>query len=488
MNVGGSFVIRLIKKNKITFIIGFIVVVVIGTSIYHSYKPLPKNVSYEGKEHYVDDVEFLYDLTYKQGEKTVTEHIIFDRIFDVIEEAEHFIVIDMFLFNGYNDGEKDFPPLSDNLLNALLEKKKKNPEVDIVFITDEVNTTYGSHEADELQKLKDHDIEVVQSNVDVLRDSNPLYSGVWRVFFQWFGQGGTGWVKNPMSKNAPETTVRSYLKLLNVKANHRKVVITDKTGIISSANPHDASGFHSNTAFEVSGPIIKDLLVTEQAVLDISDGGKLPSYSTNSNAVVQEEQGPIRVQLLTEGKILKHITREIKAAKKGDEIWVGMFYIAERKVVDELIRASQKGVKIRMILDPNQHAFGQQKIGLPNRPVAAEMVEEGKGNIEIKWYNTGGEQYHPKMIYIKGKEDSSIIGGSANFTRRNLFDLNLETDIKIMSPNNEEIIMEVDSYFQRLWNNEEAEFTLPLEKYQDETTFIKKVLYRLQKLLRFTTY
>jgi HKD family nuclease len=141
-----------------------------------------------------------------------------------------------------------------------------------------------------------------------------------------------------------------------------------------------------------------------------------------------------------------------------------------------------------MILDPNQHAFGQQKIGLPNRPVAAEMVEEGKGNIEIKWYNTGGEQYHPKMIYIKGKEDSSIIGGSANFTRRNLFDLNLETDIKIMSPNNEEIIMEMDSYFQRLWNNEEAEFTLPLEKYQDETTFIKKVLYRLQKLLRFTTY
>lgn len=480
--------IRFIKKYKISFIIGLIVLTVIGTSIYHSYKPLPENVSFEGEEHYVDDVEFLYDLTFQRGEKTVTEHHIFDRIFEVIEEAEHFIVIDMFLFNGYNDGEKDFPPLSDNLLNALLEKKEKNPEVDIVFITDEVNTTYGSHEAEELKKLKDHGIEVVQSNVEVLRDSNPLYSGVWRVFFQWFGQGGTGWVKNPMSKNAPETTVRSYLKLLNIKANHRKIVITDKTGIVSSANPHDASGFHSNTAFEVSGSIIKDMLLTEQAVLDFSGGGELPSYSDNGNADVIKEQGPIRVQLLTEGKILKHIRKEIKAAKRGEEIWVGMFYIAERKVVDELILASQKGVKVRMILDPNQHAFGQQKIGLPNRPVAAEMVEEGKGNIEIKWYNTGGEQYHPKMIYIKGKEDSSIIGGSANFTRRNLFDLNLETDIKIMAPNNEEIITEMDTYFQRLWNNEDAEYTLPLEKYQDETTLIKKVLYRIQKLLRFTTY
>ncbi|MCA1319526.1 phospholipase D family protein [Bacillus tianshenii] len=480
--------IRLIKKYKISLFIGFIVLIVIGTSIYHSYKPLPENVSFEGKEYYVDDVEFLYDLTYKQGEKTVTEHNIFDRIFEVIEEAEHFIVIDMFLFNGYNDGEKDFPPLSDNLMNALLDKKEKNPEVDIVFITDEVNTTYGSHEAEELQKLKDHDIEVVHSNVEVLRDSNPLYSGVWRVFFQWFGQGGTGWVQNPMSKNAPETTVRSYLKLLNVKANHRKVVITDKTGIISSANPHDASGFHSNTAFEVSGPIIEDMLITEQAVLDISGGGKLPGYNGFNKEGEQEEQGSIKVQLLTEGKILKHITKEIKAAKKGEEIWVGMFYIAERKVVDELILAAQKGVKVRMILDPNQHAFGQQKIGLPNRPVAAEMVEEGEGNIEIKWYNTGGEQYHPKMIFFKGKEESSIIGGSANFTRRNLFDLNLETDIKIMSPNNEDIIMEMDDYYLRLWNNEDAEYTLPLEKYQDETTPVKKVLYRIQKLLRFTTY
>ncbi|MBM7619291.1 HKD family nuclease [Bacillus tianshenii] len=479
--------IRLIKKYKISLFIGFIVLIVIGTSIYHSYKPLPENVSFEGKEHYVDDVEFLYDLTYKRNDEVVTEHEIFDRIFEVIEEAEEFVVIDMFLFNGYNDGERDFPPLSENLLKALLDKKKKNPQMEMVFITDEINTTYGSHEAEELKMLDESGIKVVKTNLDVLRDSNPLYSGVWRVFFQWFGQGGTGWIKNPMSKNAPETTVRSYLKLLNVKANHRKVVITDKTAIISSANPHDASGYHSNTAFEVSGPIIGDLLKTEQAVLDFSDEGELPAYDNKAD-LEETDNKNIAVQLLTEGKILKHLVEEIKQTEKGEDIWVGMFYLAERKVVDELIAASQRGVTIKMVLDPNEHAFGQQKIGMPNRPVAAEMVEEGKGKIEIKWFNTGGEQYHPKMIYFKRPEESTIIGGSANFTRRNLFDLNLETDIKIMAPNNEDIIKEMDSYFQRLWNNEDAEFTLPLEKYQDETTPVKKVLYRIQKLLRFTTY
>lgn len=479
--------IKHIKKYKISFIIGFIVLTVIGTSIYHSYKPLPENVSFEGEEHLVSDVDFLYDLTYKKNEKVVTEHAIFDRIFEVIEEAEEFVVIDMFLFNGYHDGERDFPPLSDNLLKALLDKKKKNPDMEMFFITDEINTTYGSHEAEELKMLEDSGIKVVETNLGVLRDSNPLYSGVWRVFFQWFGQGGTGWIKNPMSKNAPETTVRSYLKLLNVKANHRKVVITDKTAIISSANPHDASGYHSNTAFEVSGPIIGDLLKTEQAVMDFSEGGELPAYQNKADHQGVENKN-IAVQLLTEGKILKHIVEEIKQTEKGEEIWVGMFYLAERKVVDELIAASQRGVTIKMVLDPNEHAFGQQKIGMPNRPVAAEMVEEGKGNIEIKWFNTGGEQYHPKMIYYKRPEESTIIGGSANFTRRNLFDLNLETDIKIVSPNNEDIMTEMDSYFHRLWNNEDAEYTLPLEKYQDETTPIKKVLYRIQKLLRFTTY
>ncbi|WP_417900250.1 phospholipase D family protein [Bacillus haimaensis] len=479
--------IRLIKKYKISFIIGFIVLIVIGTSIYHSYKPLPENVSFEGEEHLVSDVEFLYDLTYKKNDKVVTEHVIFDRIFKVIEEAEEFVVIDMFLFNGYNDGERDFPPLSDNLMKTLLDKKKNNPDMEMVFITDEINTTYGSHEAEELMMLEESGIKVVKTNLDVLRDSNPLYSGVWRVFFQWFGQGGSGWIKNPMSKNAPETTVRSYLKLLNVKANHRKVVITDKTAIISSANPHDASGYHSNTAFEVSGPIIGDLLKTEQAVLDFSEGGELPTYHNKADHQVDENKN-IAVQLLTEGKILKHIVEEINQTEKGEEIWVGMFYLAERKVVDELISASQRGVSIKMVLDPNEHAFGQQKIGMPNRPVAAEMIEEGKGNIEIKWFNTGGEQYHPKMIYYKRPEGSTIIGGSANFTRRNLFDLNLETDIKIVAQNNEDIMTEMDSYFQRLWNNEDAEFTLPLEKYQDETTPIKKVLYRIQKFFRFTTY
>lgn len=465
----------------LTFIL-ILITIVILTSVYHSYKPLPEGVSFEGDIHNVSEVDFLYDITYGDKDNLQKEHAIFDRIHEVIDDAEEFIVIDMFLFNGYHDGEMDYPPLSSKLMESLISKKKENPDLDIVFITDEINTTYGSHEAEELSILEDNGIRIVETNVKVLRDSNPLYSGVWRVFFQWFGQGGSGWIKNPMANDAPETTVRSYLKLLNIKANHRKVVATDKTAIISSANPHDASGLHSNTAFEVSGNIISDILKTEQAILDFSGGGTLPKYTG------QAEEGDIAVQLLTERKILDHVLEEIKKSKDTEEIWVGMFYLAERKIIEELIAAADRGVTVNLILDPNEHAFGQQKIGLPNRPVAAEMVEEGQGNIELRWYNTQGEQYHPKMIYFKRAEESIIIGGSANFTRRNLYDLNLETDIKITANNNEQVMKDMDDYFVRLWSNEDEMYTLPYESYKDDMPIVKKAMYRLQKIFRFTTY
>ncbi|MBM7703777.1 phospholipase D family protein [Metabacillus iocasae] len=465
--------------------IGLILLLLFLTCVtfYHTYKPLPKGVSYEGKVHQVENVQFLYDLTYKKGEEIESEKQIFKRIYEVINEAEEFVVIDMFLFNGYYDQGESFPSISDQLAKALINKKKEQPDVEMVFITDEINTTYGSHESEWLEALKAHDIEVIETDVTKLRDSNPLYSSVWRSFIQWFGQDGKGWVSNPFGETAPTITVRSYLKLFNVKANHRKVVATEKSAIISSANPHDASGYHSNIAFEIGGNIIHDVMKSERAVAEFS--GTKP-FPTSRQAY--ENKGNINVQLLTEGKIYKHVIKDLSRAKKGDTVWIGMFYLADRKVVEALLQAADNGAKVKLILDPNANAFGQQKIGLPNRPVAAELVEESKGAIDIRWYNTTKEQYHPKTLYIKGEDQSTIISGSANFTKRNLDDLNLETNVKIEGPPSSNVMQEMDRYFERLWNNQNATYTLPFEKYNDTTTPIKKAMYRIQKVLRFTTY
>lgn len=170
-------------NKKATYLMLALILLLTIVACYHTYKPLPEGVSYEGNVHYVKDVSLLYDLTYQSGDEVKSEQQIFRRIFEAIDNAENFIVMDMFLFNGYYDQGETYPPISDTLARKLIEKKKEQPNVDIYFITDEVNTTYGSHESEWLESLKRAGIKVVETDVTKLRDSNPLYSSVWRSFY-----------------------------------------------------------------------------------------------------------------------------------------------------------------------------------------------------------------------------------------------------------------------------------------------------------------
>lgn len=50
------------------------------------------------------------------------------------------------------------------------------------------------------------------------------------------------------------------------------------------------------------------------------------------------------------------------------------------------------------------------------------------------WYNNGEEQFHTKLMLVK-KSDYLVAfpGGSGNFTRRNLRDFNLESELQKLS-------------------------------------------------------
>ncbi|MCK6075754.1 phospholipase D family protein [Paenibacillus silvae] len=478
----------------------------IAVMIYQTYKPLPPGISYESSEYRVQNVQFLNDLTYPSSDGQMQhEQQIFQRMLQVVKDAEQFVVVDMFLYNNYQHKGQHFPPVSQQFTDTLIAKKTNNPDMNIWFITDEVNTNYNAAPNPLLEQMKQAGIHVVITNLDPLRDSTPVYSAVWRTFFQWFGQSGKGWIPNLMATDGPDVTLRSYLKLLNVKANHRKVVASEKTAIVSSGNIHDASAYHSNIGFEVTGPVIGDIIQAEQAVVDMSGGGQLPvydasaqtsssSFSSDSSpfseaAKESESEGPIRLRYLTEGKVNDALLYEINQTGKGDTLWMGMFYIASPKVLEALLDASKRGTDIRLVLDPNENAFGQEKIGIPNRPVAAELHDKSSGSIQVRWYNTTKEQYHTKMIYIaKATGDHIVIGGSTNFTPRNLNDYNLENDMWIAAPADAAFTIDVADYFKRIWVNEDATFTLNLEEFQENTTFLKGILYKLQLILGFTTF
>ncbi|WLV24327.1 phospholipase D family protein [Aciduricibacillus chroicocephali] len=470
-------------SKKWLWLIPLILGVMVIVMLFNHYKNLPEGLSMEGSVHHVDEVEFLQNLSYKKDRKPVHDQQIFQKAFKMIEQAQHFVVVDMFLLNSYTDESRDFPKLADQLTEKLIAQKKKHPDMQAVLITDPINAGYHSYEDKHLKKLEANGVEVVVTNLDKLRDSNPAYSAFWRIFMRPFGQAGEGWLPNPLASGAPKITARSYALLLNVKANHRKVFVTEKEALVTSGNAHDASGYFSNVGFAVKGDIIHEIVEAEQAVIDYS-GGKTKVH--HQGKVKSAGKGDIAVQYLTEGKIEKHVLQALDHTKKGDEIDMAMFYLAERAVVDRLKEAEERGVKVRLILDPNKIAFGHGKTGLPNLPIARELKKHG--GIGIRWYDSNKNQFHTKMMFIKQGKRATVIGGSANFTARNLGDLNLESDLKIEAPLDKPVMKDIDQYFDRIWNNKGGKITADYSKYENDLTPLLEATYWVQKATGLTTY
>lgn len=466
------------NKRLLIFIIPFILILI---GIFNTTKPLPEGIDYKSENYNVQNITFLYDLTYNKN----TEHDqeIFDTILTQIDKAENYILIDMFLFNSnMGNANSTFRKLSSELTNKLISKKINQPDIKIDFITDEINTVYGGSKSREIELLKEHDINIIITNLKPLRDSNPVYSTLWRTFIQWFGNSEDGGIiQHPFSKD-DKVSIRSYLRLLNFKANHRKVFVADTTSIISSANPHDGSSAHSNVAFMITGDLWKGIYETESNIVSMSD-----SYLQNISR--ESITGNQKAQILTEKQIKRELLEQLDSTEEGDKISIAMFYLSDRNIVKSILKASKRGVDIRIILDPNKDAFGYEKNGIPNRQVASELVKKSKNKIKIRWYDTAGEQFHAKMIVIEKKNgEVIIILGSANLTRRNIDNYNLELNVKVTTDITSDINKDITRYFNMIWYNDNNNtYTVDYSQYQDDS-MIKKLIYRFQEFTGFCTF
>ena len=162
-----------------------------------------------------------------------------------------------------------------------------------------------------------------------------------------------------------------------------------------------------------------------------------------------------------------------------------MFYLSERKTVEAVLAAKQRGVKLRVLLDPNKDAFGREKNGIPNRQVASELHQAG---IDLRWCNTQGEQCHSKMIIKSNAKDSELILGSANFTARNLKNYNLETDLRIIGSREQQVFVDAQQYFDQAWSNiNDQHMSVDYAKYADESK-AKYWLYRFMEWSGLSTF
>ncbi len=80
-----------------------------------------------------------------------------------------------------------------------------------------------------------------------------------------------------------------------------------------------------------------------------------------------------------------------------------------------------------------------------------------------------------------------INGGSANLTKRNIRDYTLDTNIRVKAPLDSELAMEIEQYFDMLWNNDENTYTINKENLKDGY-LSNKILYEIQNISGFSTY
>jgi phosphatidylserine/phosphatidylglycerophosphate/cardiolipin synthase-like enzyme len=468
-------------------------------AIYQSNKALPEHVSYAGSVHTVEstDVHFFSDTTYVDfAGARESDQQIFDEMFRMIENAQEYILIDLFLFNDFNGvATTSYRQISGELVDALMDKKKVNPDIRIQVITDPINTIYGGVPSEAFDAMRYAGIPVIVTDLKPLRDSNPVYSPLWRTFFQWFGNSKKeGYLPNPFDSSGQKLSLRTYLALLNYKANHRKVVLSDydKDGrigfstLITSANPHDGSSAHSNTAVRIDAHIWNDVLTTEEAVADFSNHRFAMPETEFLETIEDSTEGTVQVQLLTEGAIKDRVIDEIDLVQAGDSLDMAMFYLADRSVVRALSRADKRGVHIRLLLDPNKDAFGREKKGTPNRQVAHELLSNSTGATQIRWCHTHGEQCHSKSILTQREGIATFIQGSANLTKRNIGNYNLETNVFISGPSDSQVFVDAAETFQMRWSNETESgetgklYSVPYVVYEDDSLF-RTIMYRVKE-------
>lgn len=473
------------RRHYVSVLIGLLALGYLSSAVYHTYKPLPEGLDFTGKLRHAE-VKFIADQTYMDAQgKQQQQHHIFDEMLKMIDEAQTTIVLDMFLFNQ-EVGESTLlqRQLTQQLTETLILKHGVQPNIEIKVITDPINSVYGGVMPQHYQKLRAAGINVIETDLTPLRASNPLWSGFWYICCQGLGNNvEKGWLPNPFGNE--KITLRSYFNLFNFKANHRKTLVVDTAqgwkALVTSANPHDGSSRHSNVALIVTGNTAIDVLKTEQAVGRMSKGD-IPMVIVGE---FEAEKSLPQVQLLTEKAIYQATLTLIKTAKPQQQIDLAMFYLSERQIVKALIAAHQRGVKLRVLLDPNKDAFGRQKNGIPNRQVASELNAAG---ITVRWCNTQGEQCHSKMIIKHDAAQAELILGSANFTARNLKNYNLESDLRVLGAAKAPVFNDANQYFDTAWENLDGKnMSVAYSQYADESQ-LKYALYRLMEWSGLSTF
>ncbi len=500
--------------SVLKFFVGALIGVLLLPYLVIPNKEMPEGSDLNSPFFNYEEVRLLEDRTFRDvvEEKNILNHNILDALINEINSAETFLILDFFLWNEWKcklSKKEDLIKISESLVQAIISKRTKDPQIPILIITDPINRLYGNQVPEFFKRLASLGIPVVFTDLTALPDSNWIYSKqirFWSKFYTFsLNTNKFRIFPNIVESKGKRLSFSEFFKALHLKANHRKILISGYKNkpnrvIVGSFNPSDGSSLNSNLAASVSGPIADYIARSELSIVQWSTSNKgnllgnrlhLEDVLRSLDRILIKKNNFKRfalrktgVQFLSEGSIGNSLIKNLEASGEGTSIDIAMFYLSDRTFVKALKAAAKRGANIRLLLDQNKYAFGFKKMGIPNRSIADELMQLDEVNsIQIHWASAESHaQYHTKAIRIFDKERDLVYIGSANLTKRSLSNFNLESTLVFnhVLP----ISNAFDAYFDNIWNNEigyNESFEYKALKNPKWMQYIRLFFYRFQE-------
>mgnify|MGYP001190341990 CR=1 FL=1 len=416
------------------------VAVLAAISAYYRWRPLPAGINGRLRSYRVpaEDIRFFHNTTWYENGQRWTVHQITPELLRLIEGAQRWVVADIFLFSHHHiDRARDYLPTTGWVAEAVAARERP-----VWFITDPINTSYGSWVSPPLRWLERAGARVCITDLNKLRDNNLLYSPFWRLLFRWMDKSWPPKIGNLLEPGAT-MSLWSLLDAINARGNHRKLLICDQgdsyVTLITSANFEDASSHFGNTAVTIrSAAVARHFLEAEKAIARVS-GLDIPVTIADA-----ESEGDAVVTPLMGADIKRALLCDLAAATPQDFLYLFAQFLSERRVIDALIAASRRGVPGVLVLDQNKVDFGNPKLGFPNQLAGPELAR--RTGFEIRWANIRREEYHNQFMLLCGPDRCILHVGSANYNRRSLSNTVLEANVRIDAPRQAEVSRKALSY------------------------------------------
>jgi len=143
-------------------------------------------------------------------------------------------------------------------------------------------------------------------------------------------------------------------------------------------------------------------------------------------------EGKLQILFAPEDRIMDYLMKEFLSAQGSIDIVV--FLLGSKTVANALVKAHQRDVAVRMIIDGKVARTRNSKHGF--------LVEKG---IDVRTVRVTGGSMHSKFILIDGKK---VIAGSANLTN----DANYRNHEFVFVSEDPSIIECFSAKFEALWN------------------------------------